>query len=209
MYASRTGTKRNLAALRGAGWRLLVSAAGVWRSEGFPYAIDNGAWSAFTKGRPIDLDRFRRCVTLLGRGADWIVLPDIVAGGMTSLRLSMEWVPELAHIAPLLLPVQDGMVPDDVRGLVGPGLGIFLGGSTDPKRKTGGWKLETMFAWGRLAKETGAYFHVARVNSAKRIEASRLAGADSVDGTSASMYSDTVPELDAARRLQPFMLERQ
>ena len=57
-YASRTGTRRNLAALRGAGWRLLVSAASVHSNEGFPYAIDNGAWSAFTQGRPIDLPRF-------------------------------------------------------------------------------------------------------------------------------------------------------
>lgn len=42
-YASRTGTKRNLAALRAAGWGLFVSAAGVHRSEGFRFIIDNGA----------------------------------------------------------------------------------------------------------------------------------------------------------------------
>lgn len=36
-YASRTGTRRNLAALRAAGWRLLVSATGVHRDEGFPF----------------------------------------------------------------------------------------------------------------------------------------------------------------------------
>lgn len=36
-YASRTGTRRNLAAMRGAGWRLLVSAAGVLRTEGFEH----------------------------------------------------------------------------------------------------------------------------------------------------------------------------
>lgn len=49
-YASRTGTKRNLAALRAAGWGLFVSTAGVHRNEGFRFMIDNGAWSAFTKG---------------------------------------------------------------------------------------------------------------------------------------------------------------
>jgi hypothetical protein len=36
-YASRTGTKQNLDAMRKAGWRLLVSAAGVVRTEGFQY----------------------------------------------------------------------------------------------------------------------------------------------------------------------------
>jgi hypothetical protein len=39
MYASRTGTRRNLAALRAAGWRLLVSATGVHRHEGFCYML--------------------------------------------------------------------------------------------------------------------------------------------------------------------------
>lgn len=33
-YASRTGTRRNLAALREADWRLLVSARGVLRIVG-------------------------------------------------------------------------------------------------------------------------------------------------------------------------------
>jgi hypothetical protein len=37
-YASRTGTRRNLDALRERGWRLLVSASGVLRTEGFRYA---------------------------------------------------------------------------------------------------------------------------------------------------------------------------
>lgn len=37
-YASRTGTKRNLDAMRANGWGLLVSAKGVLRTEGFPYA---------------------------------------------------------------------------------------------------------------------------------------------------------------------------
>lgn len=43
-YASRTGNKRNLAALRNANWRLLVSAKGELRTEGMRYALDNGAW---------------------------------------------------------------------------------------------------------------------------------------------------------------------
>jgi hypothetical protein len=64
-YASRTGTRRNLAEMREAGWRLLVSAAGVLRTEGMLYAIDNGAWSAFQQGRPFDEDAFMRAVVKL------------------------------------------------------------------------------------------------------------------------------------------------
>lgn len=55
-YASRTGTQRNLNALRDHEWRLLVSAAGEHRSEGFPYALDNGAyalWQRELAGEPV------------------------------------------------------------------------------------------------------------------------------------------------------------
>ena len=90
-YASRTGTRRNLAALRDAGWRLLVSAAGCLRNEGFPYALDNGAWSSYQQGRPFDEPAFVRALRKLGAGADWTTLPDIVAGGHASLDLSLRW----------------------------------------------------------------------------------------------------------------------
>jgi hypothetical protein len=53
-YASRTGTRRNLAALRAAGWRLLLSPTGVLRTEGFRYALDNGAWTAHQQGTEFD-----------------------------------------------------------------------------------------------------------------------------------------------------------
>ena len=82
-YASRTGTRRNLAALRAAGWGLLVSRAGEWRTEGFDrYVLDNGAWSDFQQGRPFDAEAFERLLDRLGGNADWVVLPDIVAGGI-------------------------------------------------------------------------------------------------------------------------------
>ncbi len=109
-YASRTGTRRNLSALRAAGWRLMVSARGVLRSEGFRYALDNGAWTAYQKGQPFDQGAFLRALDLLGEGADFIVVPDIVAGGRQSLDFSLEWLPHLLPLrVPLLLAVQDGM----------------------------------------------------------------------------------------------------
>lgn len=192
-YASRTGTRRNLAALRGAGWRLLVSARGVLRHEGFPYAIDNGAWTAFQKGEPFDVPAFEKAVEWGADGADWLILPDIVGGGIESLRFSMEWAPRLHGVCPLLLAVQDGMRPADVAPIVGPGVGIAVGGTTE-------WKEFTTPAWGALARETGAYLHVLRVNSRRRINLCRDAGADSFDGSSASRFAKTLPLLDGARR---------
>lgn len=192
-YASRTGTRRNLAAMRGAGWRLLVSAAGVLRTEGFEhYALDNGAWSAFQQGRPFDERAFSRALEMLGEKADWVVLPDIVAGGLASLEFSVRWKDRLEGFPQqLLIAVQDGMEPDDVREYLGPSVGIFLGGSTP-------WKLQTMAAWGTLARRRNCYYHVGRVNSARRIAMCSASNANSFDGTSVTRFADTLPRLDAA-----------
>jgi len=193
-YASRTGTRRNLDALRRAGWRLIVSAAGAWRNEGFRYALDNGAWSAFVAGARFDAGRFRACVAQMGAGADWIVVPDIVCGGRESLRFSLSWLDEILMVGPpVLLAVQNGMKASDLRHHVGGRVGLFVGGDT-------AWKEATLPVWGRLARERTCYLHVGRVNSARRIRLCAMAGADSFDGSSASRYSKTVGALDAARR---------
>ena len=143
-YASRTGTRKNLAGLRARGWRLLVSATGVHRTEGFAnYAIDNGAWTAHQKKIAFDSRAFIKVVIALGMLADWIAVPDIVAGGRASLNLSLKWLPwVLRHTKRALIPVQDGMVEDDIRDLLGDRVGIFVGGSTP-------WKLSTMAGWCR------------------------------------------------------------
>ena len=198
-YASRTGTRRNLAALRGAGWRLLVSAAGCLRSEGFPYALDNGAWSAFTQGRQFDDRAFSVALRKMGRDADWTVIPDIVAGGPASLSLSLSWMRRvLDETHRGMIAVQDGLTVDDVRPYLGERVGIFVGGSTS-------WKLATLAEWGRLGQEVGCWVHVGRVNTQRRIHACVAAGATSFDGTSASRFSKTVRPLDRARRQTAFL----
>lgn len=192
-YASRTGTRRTLEALRTAGWRLLVSARGKLRHEGFPYALDNGAWTAFQQGEAFDVPAFEKAVEWGGHGADWLILPDIVGAGLDSLRFSMEWAPRLQGVCPLLLAVQDGMTVNDVAAIVGPGVGIAVGGSTE-------WKEATVSEWGQLARTTGAYLHVLRVNTCRRIDLCRDAGADSFDGSSVTRFVKTLPLLDGARR---------
>lgn len=198
-YASRTGTRRNLDALRAAGWGLLVSRAGAWRTEGFDrYVLDNGAWSDFQAGRDFDGDAFEALVGRLGAGADWIVLPDIVGGGVASLDLSKRWLNRcLAACSLVLIALQDGMTEPDLAPLVGRSVGLFLGGSTD-------WKLANMARWGAFAADRGLHYHVARVNSERRMALAAAAGADSVDGSSATRYAVTLPLLDRAAR-QPDM----
>jgi hypothetical protein len=51
-----------------------------------------------------------------------------------------------------------------------------------------------------VARRRGLWYHVGRVNSAKRIRAAAESGATSFDGTSVTMYAETLPLLDDARR---------
>jgi hypothetical protein len=193
-YASRTGTKRNLAALRERDCRLLVSRAGAWRTEGFAYCLDSGAWSDFTQGKRFDEEGYEQLVEKLGAGADWTLLPDIVAGGQASLDLSLRWMNRVRSICDLvLIAVQDGMEPADLAPFVGPHVGIFLGGSTE-------WKLARMQDWGEFCASAPCWYHVARVNTVRRFRMAHAAGATSIDGSSATRFAKTISLVDGALR---------
>lgn len=196
-YASRTGTKRNLDALHQAGWHLLVSAAGALRPEGFPYALDNGAWSAFQQHRPFDEAQFALALARLGADAEWVVAPDIVAGGQASLGLSLAWLSRCqSACARVLLAVQDGMVPADVAPYLSATCGLFVGGTT-------AWKLQTLAQWGALGREVRCWVHVGRVNTITRVQQCVQAHVTSFDGSSASRYAVTVRPLTRAMAQLP------
>lgn len=206
-YATITGTKRNRAEMRKYGWRLLLTPDTTVRGSMKPrgderWALDNGAWGCFQRGLPFDAAAFATLLERWSDGADWVVLPDIVAGGMGSLAVSLSWLPRVTMPRLRLLPVQDGMTPLDVRPHLGESVGIFLGGSTP-------WKLATMALWGELAAEVGCHYHVARVNSRKRIRLASACGAHSFDGTSPTRFGVTAKPLaeataDAAAQLPLF-----
>lgn len=199
-YTARTATRRNIAALSARDWGWLISPTdqrGPAVLGGMRHAIDNGAWGAHQSGKPWSADAFRRCFERHGPGSDFVVAPDIVAGGQASLNMSRLWLPELLGVdalakSSILIAVQDGMTPRDVEPLIGGRVGLFLGGSTD-------WKLETMAQWGAFAAERGVWFHVARVNTTRRTSMAIAAGAWSIDGTGAR-FAVNIPKLDGAAR---------
>lgn len=91
-----------------------------------PSTMEPGAPS-FRAGRSDEM-AFDKAYSLLGENAEWVVLPDIVAGGLRSLEFSLLWLERLrSSPAPLLIAVQDGMTPDDVREYLSPAVGIFVG----------------------------------------------------------------------------------
>lgn len=189
-YASRTGTKRNLAAIRDAGIRLLVSCAGEWRTEGFPYCLDPGTWTDHKLGREIfDGETFQRFIDELGPGGDFIIAPDIVAGGLRSLVRTVEWLDRCkARCALVLIAVQDGMHPVDVVQFIGPNVGIFLGGSTE-------WKVEHMEQWGAFCAKWGCHYHVGRANSRRRLRLAIASGAATADGSGPARFAKHTPKV--------------
>lgn len=193
-YASRTGTVSTLATLHAGEWRQLI-APGQRPTHTRGWMLDSGAWSAYSRGVSLDLGAFLRHLVRWGRHADMVVAPDIVAGGAASLALSLAWLPAcMWNCRRTLIAVQDGMTEADLeRAPLGPRVGLFVGGTTE-------WKLATAVRWGRYARARGCWLHVGRVNSAKRIDLCRAAGADSWDGKSAVLFPTTFPLLDQANR---------
>lgn len=199
-YFSRTGTRRALARFREVRARLMVSARGVLRTEGFRYALDNGAWTAFAEhqaGKRATpqpcLRAFRLAVDQLGPGADFIIVPDIVLGGAASWAMTRAWLRRLRRDrrlrgVVLLIAVQNGFAPWHIARFLGPRVGIFVGGDTE-------WKLATMAAWADLAHRHGAICHVGRVNTGRRVKACDLAGVDSFDGSGPSRFLDCLPPI--------------
>jgi hypothetical protein len=172
----------------------MVSATGVLRTEGFAYALDNGAWTAYQKKQPFNAKLFMDAVKKLGANADFIVVPDVVAGGLGSLRFSQSWIERLVPLKrPLLLPVQDGMEVKDVRPYCQAGHGIFVGGTTK-------WKEATMYAWGCLARECGVYIHAGRINSQRKLKLCQMCLMDSFDGSGASKWLLHAKVMNAAHR---------
>lgn len=199
-YASRTNTRRNIQALKEAGWGWMVGPLdrGGPILADMPWALDNGAWVAFANGVPWDSEAFLRALDQYGPGADFVVVPDVVAQRDASLRLTEQWLPfllERADIADvtLLIAVQDDMMPDDVAHLVGDRVGIFVGGSTE-------WKEGTMQMWGDFCRANDLYLHIGRVNTIRRVKQCAAAEADSFDGTTGTRYAVTIPKIDNARR---------
>lgn len=145
-----------------------------------PWAFDNGAFGDWRAGRSLDEVAFRAALLRLPLAPtkpDFIVLPDIVAGGASSLAFSASWITELeAFGAPLYLAVQDGMVPTDLAGILPRLGGIFVGGSLP-------WKLREAARWVSSAHSHSLPCHIGRVGTARRVIWARRIGADSIDSS--------------------------
>ncbi len=138
-----------------------------------PYALDNGAFPAFTKGEAWDPIAYRELLEWAAATCQpplWALVPDVVGNAAATIA---RWHEERGGVAaygwPLAFAVQDGMTPADVPE--GAAV-IFVGGSTE-------WKWSTVSMWCRQFPRV----HVGRVNTYRWLRVCEDAGAESCDGT--------------------------
>jgi hypothetical protein len=183
LVSGSTATVRRLAAANRAHLGHLLTpsnrnAASVF-DTGLAWACDNGCY------RGLDAPAFRRLLARVkGRpGCLWVVCPDRVADASETLRLFTQWAAEVRAAGhPVAFVGQDGAENSDI-----PWAEFdcwFVGGSTS-------WKLSRASAdLMHEARRRGKRVHVGRVNSLRRMTWAFDSGADSVDGSSMSMFGD-------------------
>lgn len=144
---------------------------------------DNRAFADWKAGRPFNGVRWQRDQWRIRNAQlrpDFVVVPDVVAGGRASLDFSAFERPFVAEGCPAYLVVQDGMTPELVGSWLDvqpdPYAGIFVGGTLE-------WKLATSALWVRFAHDRDMRLHIGRVGPADRVLWARSIGADSIDSS--------------------------
>ena len=174
------------------GMGVMLATSGAVRTNkkwnDMPCALDNGAFRCWQRGYPFQewafMDQLKACYCN-GIDLDFIVCPDIVAGGKRSLDFSLSWASGKLLTAPsLALAVQDGMTIRDLEVNSVPSLYpnikyIFIGGTED-------WKWETAEDWVKFAHDKEMKLHIGRCGKLDKLKYAKEIGADSVDSTSFS-----------------------
>jgi hypothetical protein len=140
---------------------------------------DSGAYRSWRSGRPFNVGRWDRDMRWMSYRRivpDFVIVPDIVAGGLESLAWSAFWRPSIPAEFPAYLAVQDGMTAADVEPHLGMYQGLFVGGTL-------AWKLETGASWVRCAHANGLQCHIGRVGTPERVRWACQAQADSIDSS--------------------------
>ena len=151
-----------------------------------PWAADNAAFS-----KPDDQKFWRLCMESWAMDRhcppEWVAVPDVVGNHSATLQMfgwwREYWQEELGCIPfPLAFVLQDGCTIDEIPWAEI--AAVFVGGSTR-------FKLRESADLVQAAKARGKLVHIGRVNSLQRLRFAHDVGADSVDGTSFSMFPET------------------
>lgn len=138
-----------------------------------PYALDNGAYGAYTNKTEWDVSAWRALLGWAGSCGQrplWALVPDVVEQKDATIDLWHKHVGEVkaSGFRPAFA-VQDGMLPTDVPEDADV---IFIGGTFD-------WKWATAAMWCAAFP----HVHIGRVNTLRWLRVAAKHGAKSVDGT--------------------------
>jgi hypothetical protein len=139
-----------------------------------PYALDNGAYVAWSHGRPwseFAWMRLLKWAKAAGQAPLWSLVPDVVANREKTIAMWSQYEPVVRAFGfRPAFAVQNGMTFEDAPD--GDCI-LFLGGTTD-------WKEAAIEPW---CRRFPGRVHVGRVNTWPRLIKCYEAGAISVDGT--------------------------
>lgn len=144
--------------------------------HGEKWIADNGAFSAYLKGKQLDEDRYMSFIEKVSEFYPkpcFAVVPDIVADGDRSLEYSLEWITSgrLPKDFRWYLAVQDGMSFEQVKESKQYFDGIFIGGTLRFKAHASSWK------------GIGLPVHFGRAGVHDRIHFAYRSGCDSCDSS--------------------------
>lgn len=184
VYVGLTRDTKMVEALRAAGigriqQRGQLDMNALWAGE--RWALDNGAFTDWTGGKPFDEEQWCRDVDAVFKSEHWptlVVCPDLVAQGERSLDFSLGWAARLPKKFTLYLAVQDGMREESVRLAFSERWfrGLFLGGSDK-------FKNNEALKWCELAHNSGVPAHYGRASTPRKIAHARECGYDSLDSS--------------------------
>lgn len=138
-----------------------------------PYALDNGAYPAYSKGTSWEFSPWKQLLKWAKNSAYkplWVLVPDVVGDSKATLKSWDKYSPIARRYGwPLAFAVQDGMKARDVPSDADV---VFVGGTTI-------WKWKTVPKWCDRFERV----HVGRVNSYHRLKECYELGVESCDGT--------------------------
>lgn len=148
-------------------------------STGLRWAADNSCYAGLDE---VAFMRMLVAIQNAPRPPLWVACPDVVGDAKATLRRWAIWSGTIREYGlPVAYVLQDGQ-----ESLPLPRAdAYFIGGTTE-------FKLSAVAAdLAAEAKRCGAWLHMGRVNSRRRFEIAHAFACDSIDGTSASMFSET------------------
>jgi len=185
VYTGQTRSRRAIALCERVGLGECVNRGELPpRRTSHGWFLDCGAFVDWKAGRAFDFVRWARDLRWTAysiaagklQAPDFIVMPDLVGGGLASLARSVD---ELNYVPPELpvryLVVQEGMTPAHVAEVLPLFGGVFVGGAEMS------WKLATAPNWIALAHAHNLQCHIGRIGTVARLELVRRLGADSID----------------------------